>query len=601
MQRIEVIRGPQGAALYGSDAISGVINVVTRQDGPTDGARAELRASAGAATSDYAPQAALTQEHALDVRVGSAARTAGIAATVTTLGAYQPGAGSRQVALSGTARHVGTRLALTGIARWQDNATDSTANPLILDSASSALVSTAEQRLQQYTLGANATWQASERWTHAFVAGVDGYRQRGVASESLPVLPIASSVLSLARMSGTRVTLRANATRRLTEDSVRSASFTLGAEQSFSHERNDLAMLLADPSGDAADGGGPPDSSRASWWSTGVLAQAQAAWRHTLYFQAGARVEHIAGVRTPTQNAVLPMIGAAWVRELGPTSLKLRGAYGEGIRPVRMGGSGGPLGLVEPEEQTGTEFGADFLWDAPAGTRVGVQATRFDQLASHLAQPVAMMGEQCAPPPPGGTDGGSGSGGWGGGPGRTRDCYGGHHGIYVEAQNVGRIRNDGWEMQASVARGALTLATSLALVDSRVDSLAPNYTGDLRRGDRMLGVPARTLGLTASWRAPRWTIATTLARANDWRTYDRAKLAAATAASDTLLTGLALRPFVRGYDGVTRLGARLDVTLWRATALTLRLDNLLDSQVGEPDNVTVLPGRTVVLGIRTGF
>ena len=33
VDRVEVIRGPQGSALYGSDAISGVINVITRHDG----------------------------------------------------------------------------------------------------------------------------------------------------------------------------------------------------------------------------------------------------------------------------------------------------------------------------------------------------------------------------------------------------------------------------------------------------------------------------------------------------------------------------------------------------------------------------------------
>jgi outer membrane receptor for ferrienterochelin and colicin len=33
IDRIEVIRGPQGSALYGTDAISGVINIVTRHEG----------------------------------------------------------------------------------------------------------------------------------------------------------------------------------------------------------------------------------------------------------------------------------------------------------------------------------------------------------------------------------------------------------------------------------------------------------------------------------------------------------------------------------------------------------------------------------------
>jgi iron complex outermembrane recepter protein len=36
VERLEVIRGPQGSALYGSDAIGGVINIVTRRD-PGDG------------------------------------------------------------------------------------------------------------------------------------------------------------------------------------------------------------------------------------------------------------------------------------------------------------------------------------------------------------------------------------------------------------------------------------------------------------------------------------------------------------------------------------------------------------------------------------
>jgi outer membrane receptor protein involved in Fe transport len=35
IERIEIIRGPQGSALYGSDAISGVVHVVTRRGSPS--------------------------------------------------------------------------------------------------------------------------------------------------------------------------------------------------------------------------------------------------------------------------------------------------------------------------------------------------------------------------------------------------------------------------------------------------------------------------------------------------------------------------------------------------------------------------------------
>ena len=53
VERIEVIRGPQGAALYGTDAISGVVNIITRHENPETGApRLRLRTGVGGAGSD---------------------------------------------------------------------------------------------------------------------------------------------------------------------------------------------------------------------------------------------------------------------------------------------------------------------------------------------------------------------------------------------------------------------------------------------------------------------------------------------------------------------------------------------------------------------
>src|SRR5256885_747234 len=45
IDRIEIIRGPQGAALYGTDAISGVINIVTRHDGSNGGPSTIVRSA----------------------------------------------------------------------------------------------------------------------------------------------------------------------------------------------------------------------------------------------------------------------------------------------------------------------------------------------------------------------------------------------------------------------------------------------------------------------------------------------------------------------------------------------------------------------------
>ena len=90
----------------------------------------------------------------------------------------------------------------------------------------------------------------------------------------------------------------------------------------------------------------------------------------------------------------------------------------------------------------------------------------------------------------------------------------------------------------------------------------------------------------------------------DWVNYDRVALAKAFATTDrptAEFVGQRLRHFWKEYPGITRLRASVGVTLFRRLGLTLAGDNLLDHQTGEPDNITVLPGRTISVGVRTEF
>jgi iron complex outermembrane receptor protein len=246
-----------------------------------------------------------------------------------------------------------------------------------------------------------------------------------------------------------------------------------------------------------------------------------------------------------------------------------------------MGGpSSGTLNALAPEEQAGTEVGVDAMW----GRRLTMTVTRFDQRASGLVQPVALLLYGSTGPMPGGTSG----------PPK----------LLYQLQNVGAINNRGWEMEAHSSLGALTLGGTLTLVDSRVARLASGYLGDLREGDRMLEVPARTMGLNAAWASARWSLSGSVARAADWVNYDKVALATAIAADSTgRLTPVAaaLRAYWRDYPGTTRVSARTSYALWPHTWVSLSGDNLLNRQLGEPDNVTVVPGRTINLGLRTAF
>jgi iron complex outermembrane receptor protein len=273
---------------------------------------------------------------------------------------------------------------------------------------------------------------------------------------------------------------------------------------------------------------------------------------------------------------------------------KVRLAYGKGIRtPTSIHRATGPSKhrfqnpFLAPEEQTGVEGGFDLLF----GSRLGLHLTRFDQLASGLIQEVLVFSDTTSS-----------------GPGNSNVT------TWTQFQNVGEIANKGWEAQAAVSTGELSFAGALSTVSSRVQRLAFGYTGDLRAGDRMLGVPAQTLTTTATWTRRSFQLSTTLARASDWVNYDRLAIAKCITAElqtsgtcpdaralKTDSAGTTLRKYWTAYDGNTRLRMATSFDLRHGVTLMFTGENLLNRQRGEPDSITIVPGRTLTAGIRARF
>lgn len=632
LERIEVIRGPQGAALYGADAISGVVNIVTRHEGANGTSPAlRVQATAGSSASDFTAGSALVQRHALDAHLGDAARSLTLGVSAVSSGAIAPGARARDLLVTGSGRRVGARGVLTGALRvaasdgvtplhptldsatsaWRGRHPTRPGGPRGPGSAPTAGADTAAQsarepeRTRQYTVGTSYTMQPTERWLHAVVAGVDGYALRGVSSQAMLVQTTTDSALQAARGRADRAMLRASSTARLGAPEVLGLTLTAGAEHASMRTQTNGAAgwLAAAPRAPAPGGGAAPPRSGAlasSWWSnSGLLAQGQLALRDQLFVTAGGRVEWLRSPGNLTQVEWLPMLGAAWVVDAGRSTAKLRGAFGRGIRSapsLARGGAWGAAGAtalasladLSPEVQSGVEAGVDLVADVATSARVAVHVTGFRQRVTGLVQAVAVVSDSADAAP-----------GWSG-PGGA--------GIAYQLQNVGAIRNTGWELNASAAHGALSMTGTFSLVSSRVTRLAGGYRGDLRAGDRMLGVPARTLGARATWTTARGSVGVGVSRASDWVNYDRLALADSVAAAfqsrghgGERLVGQSLRSFWRHYDGLAHVDAQATIPIRRATSLLLRGDNLLNGQVGEPDNVTVLAGRTVTAGVRLVF
>lgn len=600
IDRIEVIRGPQGAALYGADAISGVANIVSRHDSNDGGHHFRTEAGFGFTSSDYAGQAALAQSYGFSALTGSSTHSAGIDIDASGIGAYAPAVYSRQLSAIVVGRQVTGNSILTETFRLFGLRARSARSPLLdgIDASPGSpgyagygvpsMDTLQSESLTQYTIGITAKFFPNDRWQHSIVAGVDGYSLAGLPDDRSPVPFAETAALNDARGAAARLTLRGSTVRKFDLGKASTAELTLALEQSALRDRsvvNQYATWTDGPGpGSGATGMVTTVTDVVRWRAnTGLSAQLNTALAERWYLTGGLRVERDEGPAGTGRWAALPMLGASWVLQRQAWSLKLRSAYGRGIRWPEVSAREflleGPrtsgANSLSPEKQSGIEAGLDFA----LGRAVTLQVTRFDQTASGLIQRVSVLGDTAGPSIPG-------------------------QSIAFQLQNVGEIANHGWELQGSLRGGPLALGAAFTQVDSRVRKVAGGYSGDLRPGDRMLEVPERTMSLSATWTARQWSGTLTAYRAMDWINYDKVAVARAFYSVGHLppeFIGYQLRSFWKHYDGVTHLRASGNLTLDRRVTFTLTGDNLLNQQTGEPDNITVLPGRTLSFGFRMPF
>lgn len=603
VDRVEVIRGPQGSALYGSDAISGVINVLTRHDGvAADASGFQFRTTEGAAASAYANGLVPLHEQRLNARVGTNVKSAGLALVFGQTGALFPSSETRQISASGDARLVLSSATYTTSARYFDKRAGTGVNPLLAGifpvrlegsppqnqptQTSFVASSDVPQTVREFTLSNSATFATPGRWTHSLLAGVDGYSLNHVADSSGPFTSAVDTALRNARGNGDRFTLRESSVARYGSEEDAQATLTLGVEQSVLRQATWQTTHLPPAPGSTyqtiAEG-------LAETWNhnTGVLSQLSASWKDALYLTGGVRVERNDSFTGSNQHPVLPMLGVATVRGFGDVELKLRAAYGKGIRPPQTparsaaNGYSGNLGYatpaLDPEYQSGYEGGAELY----IGHSLTLQLTRFDQHATGLIQNVTVGVDTIA-----------------------RGNYLERR-IRYQLQNVGEITNTGWEFQGNASQGPFSLTSSLSSVESRVRTLANGYNGDLRSGDRMLAVPARTAAGTLSFLQNGWFASVGASRAMDWINYDRLSLARAYASAagpiSRDLVGASLRQYWMAYSGDTHLRLTGSRDLSHGLTFLVAGENLLGGQLGEPDNVTIRPGRSVTAGLRASF
>lgn len=543
IERIEIIRGPQGAALYGPDALNGILQIVTRKGTP--GAESvQVRGTAAAGPLERADlaRAALWQDHAFGITGGTSwlGFNADVGFTQVGWGTGPPWQQSWS-AVGGGRGLVGPVL-LSGSARAGGHEHGET-----------------PQELSEGAVGVTAEHYLTPAWRHALVVGhhrISGAREPARPGLISPLLPLGAT-----HETAWRSSFRYSSAWEIPFDGS-GATVSAGAEYSHRSVKRgvvrpfsarDLQLLYDD-----------------ALRSTGLFSQARLRIGPHLVVNAGARSEWSSSVGAERGAAWASTAGASWNQAAGPATVRLRAAWGRGLRPPEPGMSRAmATATIEqaanpdlaPERQSGLEAGLDVYLGETAFARV----TWYSQHARDLFQQVPIRGgDQAA----------------------TR--------VY-QFQNVGAIANHGVELEAGVRWRRWTAAGLLYLNRSEVRSLAPFYTGELRPGDELLEAPEGVGTLSLRYEAGRLRAEAGASWLGSWTGYDWEAIAAVERGE--VPRRAELRDYWLRYPGVLRPHVMATVHLQREFSAFLRVDNPGNRSRYIRDNISPPLGRTTAIGL----
>ncbi len=561
IEQVEMIRGPQGAALYGPDALNGILQIRTRHGRPGTNAWVP-RWFVGGGT--YEREDLSGAQPVYDLSGGVSASTS-----------------RASLDFSGSLAGAGRDSATREMRSWnlQTGATavlgsvlvDASARIAEYEFAASRIAAAVRspqipQQVRERAVAFTMTQQVTERFRHALIAGghwISGDREPFRSPLLPPRLPAGASFEQAERLSvryaNTLIVSPALEVSSGAEYSARTAD----RERVRSTLLFDLSSLYQN-----------------TLRSTGAFAQTRLRIGPQLTLSGGVRGEQLSSV-SPRQGTVwASTAGLSYTQSLGPNTLRWRSAWGRGIRPPEPGmvvaRSTGvlrqfPNPNLAPERQDGVELGVDVF----TADGAFFKATWYTQTASGLFQQVTRLPGVTVP-----------------------DAY--------QFQNVGVISNRGIEVDAGWQRGwqrgLLTTGLSVHVPRSRVQSLSPSYTGELRPGDAMIEVPEASGAAYVRWhsRVPprateRWTVEVGTTMLGPWTGYDWQLLARIERGQATRRD--LVRDYWLRYDGIVRPYVTASLRLRAQHHLSLRVDNPANTSAFIRDNATAPLGRVVTVGI----
>ncbi len=587
IDRIEVIRGPQAATLYGSDAAAGVVQIFTKRGDPSlSRPQVDGQASLGVAQTPYDGfHAVLRQRYAAAVRGGSNDIGYNFGGGYTRLADWLPGGElSRQSSpnVYGGIRYSQGIVRADLHGRYYRNELPGGLNPLLMTTGFVPLSrpSYNNQDFTNETFGARFAVTPASWWRHQLTLGVDRSAVANVQTRRRLTTP-ADTLFELFTLNQRKLSAFYNSSISGGLGSGAAGTITFGVDHYQTDANffgtvqavNTTGTIITDPPGSLTE-------SRTTIRNTGYFLQGEIDWRESVYLTGGLRAESNSTFGRNLATPVLPRVGVAVVQEIGGATLKLRTAYGRAIRAPAAGQAFGGASSEQvtlanptlgPEKQSGWDAGLDLEF----GEKLALSVSGFDQEAVDL---IAFVQLPTTGVPT------------------------------AQFQNIGRVSNRGLEVEGLFRFAAWELKAQYGYTKSRIEELGQdvNEGADVQVGERPLGLPAHTAGATISVKPRAGTSLTTgLTYVGSFRQLDFLALFRCLGGTgpcpESFLATFTTRDFVVTYPGFLKLNLGITQRITPQVNAFGSVENLTNSTAYEGTNNVATMGRITMVGAGVSF
>ncbi len=573
IEHIEVIRGPQAAAIYGSDAIGGVIQVFTKRGDPNRSRpQGEAQAALGTIQTPNAGYGTvLRQSYKASVQGGGTDVSYSFGAGYSRTPDYvQPVTAQSNPSAYGGMQFARGVMTIDVTGRYYVQNAPPAFNPAIAQTglAFYSKPNYKANQNQNHTLGARISVVPTTWWYNTVTAGID--RTFVDQAQTQPRLTTPSdTLLSAYNFGQTKTSIGYTTAVQGTLGAGLSGSLTAGFDHYSLLTSAWFAFAALQTTGFIpTDPGNPPTAERNITNNTGYFAQAQLGFHDVLFLTGGLRAERNNNFGDSLGTPLSPRVGLSFVQTKGGTTLKVRGSWGRAIRPPAPAAklanvTAFSVQLANPQLGPERQRGWDAGLDAVFGARGSLSLTYYDQTAENLIQLVQLQLPV----------------------------------LTYQYENVGRVKNTGIELEGALSLGLVQLKGQYGYTRARVEQLAPGYTGVLLVGDQTLATPKHTAGAALTVSALRGTTLTAGATyVGSWNMFDY--VAELGCFGGTAPCQPSFRNYVISYPSFTKINAAVWQQITPSISGFVAVDNLTNRAAAEYENFEAVIGRVATIGLR---